>query len=65
MFLGIKVLLDFVPNHASNESDYFQRSLAREPGFEDFFVWADARPDPNNATNRLPPSNWVKLLLFF
>ncbi|XP_046961158.1 maltase 1-like [Vanessa cardui] len=57
--LGIKLLLDFVPNHASNESDYFKKSLAREPGYEDFFIWADARPDPNNASNRLPPSNWV------
>ncbi|XP_047544490.1 maltase 1-like isoform X1 [Vanessa atalanta] len=57
--LGIKLLLDFVPNHASNESEYFKKSLAREPGYEDFFIWADGRQDPNNATNRLPPSNWV------
>ncbi|CAH0749327.1 unnamed protein product [Diatraea saccharalis] len=58
--LGIKVLLDYVPNHASTESLYFQRSEAREPGYEDFFVWADPRPDPQNSSNRLVPSNWVK-----
>ncbi|XP_034830297.1 maltase 1-like [Maniola hyperantus] len=57
--LGLKVLLDFVPNHASNESEYFIKSEAREPGYEDFFVWADALPDPDNDTNRLPPSNWI------
>ncbi|XP_039764935.1 maltase 1-like isoform X2 [Pararge aegeria] len=57
--LGIKVLLDFVPNHASNASEYFIKSEAMETGYEDFFVWADALPDPNNASNRLPPSNWV------
>ncbi|XP_032510644.2 maltase A1-like [Danaus plexippus] len=57
--LGIKVLLDFVPNHASNESDYFKKSEARDPEYEDFFVWADGIPDPNNASNILPPSNWV------
>ncbi|XP_026490451.2 maltase 1-like [Vanessa tameamea] len=57
--LGIKLLLDFVPNHASNESEYFKKSLAREPGYEDFFIWADGRPDPSNTTDRLPPSNWV------
>ncbi|CAH2105120.1 unnamed protein product [Euphydryas editha] len=57
--LGIKVLLDFVPNHASNESKYFIQSVARVSGFEDFFIWADARSDPNNPGTRLPPSNWV------
>ncbi|KAI5635972.1 alpha amylase, catalytic domain-containing protein [Phthorimaea operculella] len=57
--LGIKVLLDFVPNHASTESDYFIKSEAGDPEYRDFFVWADPLPDPDNETNRLPPSNWV------
>ncbi|XP_063839059.1 maltase 1-like [Ostrinia nubilalis] len=57
--LGIKVLLDFVPNHASTDSEYFKLSEARAPGYEDYFVWADPRPDPTNASNRLVPSNWI------
>ncbi|XP_039764936.1 maltase 2-like [Pararge aegeria] len=57
--LGIKILLDYVPNHASDQSEYFKRSLAREPGYENFFVWADPIIDPNNASNRLVPSNWI------
>ncbi|XP_041968849.1 maltase 1-like [Aricia agestis] len=57
--LGIKVLLDYVPNHASTESEYFTKSVAREPGFENFFVWADPIIDPNNPTNPLVPSNWI------
>ncbi|XP_063375874.1 maltase A1-like [Cydia fagiglandana] len=57
--LGIKVLLDFVPNHASTYSDYFSESEAGNPEFADYFVWADGYPDPDNDSNILPPSNWV------
>ncbi|XP_037977062.2 maltase A1 [Plutella xylostella] len=57
--LGLKVLLDFVPNHASTESQYFKDSEDRVEGFEDFFVWADGLHDPENESNILPPSNWV------
>ncbi|CAH2988412.1 unnamed protein product [Chilo suppressalis] len=57
--LGIKVLLDYVPNHASTESLYFKNSEARVPGYEDYFVWADPRPNPLNQSDRLVPSNWI------
>ncbi|KPI98466.1 PREDICTED: maltase 1-like [Papilio xuthus] len=55
--LGIKVLLDYVPNHASTESEYFKKSVAREPGYENFFIWADPKIDANG--NRTVPSNWI------
>ncbi|XP_013177984.1 PREDICTED: maltase A1-like [Papilio xuthus] len=57
--LGIRVILDFVPNHTSNESDWFLRSVRREPGYEDYYVWADGIPDPNKSGVQKPPSNWV------
>ncbi|XP_065367011.1 maltase A2-like [Calliphora vicina] len=56
--LGVKILLDFVPNHSSDESVWFQSSVKREPGFEDFYMWHDGKVDPANPTQRLPPSNW-------
>ncbi|CAH0700922.1 unnamed protein product [Spodoptera exigua] len=58
--LGIKLLLDFVPNHASNESKYFIESEARNPKYEDFFIWDDGIVNPDDPNGRpLPPSNWV------
>lgn len=54
------MLLDFVPNHASTESEYFKNSERRISGYEDYFMWADSPgPDPNNASVMRPPSNWV------
>ncbi|XP_041976071.1 maltase A1-like [Aricia agestis] len=55
--LGIRVLLDFVPNHTSNESDWFNRSIRREAGYVDYYVWSDGLKDENG--DRIPPSNWV------
>ncbi|KAM7343924.1 maltase A2-like [Cochliomyia hominivorax] len=56
--LGVKILLDFVPNHSSDESEWFQKSVKREAGFEDFYMWHDGKIDPSNPSKRLPPSNW-------
>lgn len=40
---------------------YFNQSVAGHPDYKDFFIWADPLwVDPENETNRLPPSNWVR-----
>lgn len=53
---GIKIILDFVPNHTSDEHEWFQKSIKRDPYYKDFYVWA-----PGRIVNgvRQPPSNWV------
>lgn len=51
---GIKIILDFVPNHSSNEHVWFGKSERSEPGYEDYFIWLEGRED-----NRKPPNNWV------
>uniref|UniRef100_A0A1S4GZS2 alpha-glucosidase n=1 Tax=Anopheles gambiae TaxID=7165 RepID=A0A1S4GZS2_ANOGA len=57
--LGIKIILDFVPNHTSDQCEWFRRSVAREHPYTDYYVWQDGRVDPNgNGTARLPPNNW-------
>ncbi|EDW75865.1 maltase B2 [Drosophila willistoni] len=54
--LGIRVILDFVPNHTSDQHDWFKKSAAKVSGYEDFYVWHDGKVD--KAGKRQPPNNW-------
>ncbi|XP_026726788.1 maltase A1-like [Trichoplusia ni] len=53
---GIKVVLDLVPNHTSNESVWFQEALNGNEKYYNYFVWEDGVIDENG--NRQPPNNW-------
>ncbi|CAB3230468.1 unnamed protein product [Arctia plantaginis] len=55
--LGIKVVLDLVPNHTSNESVWFQEALNGNEKYYNYFVWEDGVIDENG--NRQPPNNWI------
>lgn len=51
--LGLKVIIDQVYSHASDQHAWFQESRqSRDNDKADWFVWADAKPDGS------PPSNW-------
>ncbi|XP_063702912.1 maltase A1-like [Culicoides brevitarsis] len=54
---GIRFILDFVPNHSSNECEWFLKSERREIGYEDFYVWHPGKENPDGGRN-LEPSNW-------
>lgn len=55
--LGIKLIMDFVPNHTSNEHEWFEKSETSEPGYEDFYIWRS--PTFDNVSNiMVPPTNW-------
>lgn len=59
--LDVKILLDFVPNHSSDENDWFVKSANREPGWEDFYIWHPGFEDKDKPGTRLPPSNWISV----
>ncbi|XP_073812672.1 maltase A3-like [Musca autumnalis] len=56
--LGLKIIMDFVPNHSSDENIWFKKSVNREKGYEDYYVWNDGYVDENG--KRQPPSNWLQ-----
>jgi alpha-glucosidase len=56
---GIKVLLDLVMNHTSNQHEWFLASKAsREGPYADFYLWRDPSGWDDRG-NPLPPNNWV------
>jgi alpha-glucosidase len=56
---GIKVILDLVMNHTSDESAWFLASKAsREGPYADFYLWRDPSGFDGEG-NPLPPNNWV------
>ncbi|XP_034475196.1 maltase 1 [Drosophila innubila] len=57
--LGIKIILDFVPNHSSDQHEWFIKSVAKEPGYENFYVWEDGTLLENGT--RVPPNNWISV----
>lgn len=37
--VDIKIVMDLVVNHTSDEHEWFQKSVRKEPGYEDFYHW--------------------------
>jgi len=53
---GIRVLLDFVPNHSSDQHRWFVESRsARENPRRDWYYWRDPAPGGG------PPNNWLSV----
>jgi len=52
--LGIRVILDLVPNHTSDQHPWFLESRAsRANPKRDWYIWRDPAPDGG------PPNNWL------
>ena len=49
---GIGIMLDMVFNHTSTQHAWFQRALAGDSAYMDYYIWQDGREGR-------PPTNWV------
>lgn len=56
--IGVKIILDFVPNHTSDECEWFIKSAARDPEYENFYVW---HPGKIIDGVRHPPTTWISV----
>ncbi len=53
---GIRILMDLVPNHTSDQHPWFVDALTgRHAAHRDYYVWADPKPDGS------PPNNWMSI----
>ena len=53
---GLKVILDFVPNHTSDQHPWFLESRAsRDNPKRDWYIWRDPAPGGG------PPNNWLSV----
>lgn len=57
--MNIKIILDFVPNHSSDECEWFKKSIKRIEPYTDYYVWHDGKVNENG--RRVPPNNWVSM----
>lgn len=54
--LGLKVMIDLVLSHSSDQHPWFEESRAsRDNPKSDWYVWADPEPDGT------PPNNWLSI----
>lgn len=60
--LDIKLILDFVPNHSSDQHEWFKASAdpkhPEHERYKNFYVWNKGKLLEDGT--RLPPSNWLQ-----
>ncbi|MEE8408933.1 MAG: alpha-amylase family glycosyl hydrolase [Myxococcota bacterium] len=53
---GMRLILDFVPNHTSDHHAWFRNALqGRVAPMRDHYIWRDPAPDGG------PPNNWISI----
>ena len=58
---GMRVIMDLVVNHTSDEHEWFQKSRRRIPPYTDYYIWRKALPGgalPNNWDSQFEGKAW-------
>uniref|UniRef100_A0AAY4D2M0 Amino acid transporter heavy chain SLC3A1 n=1 Tax=Denticeps clupeoides TaxID=299321 RepID=A0AAY4D2M0_9TELE len=51
---GLKMIMDFIPNHTSDKHPWFQKSRENVEPYSNYYVWTNCSIDK-------PPNNWVSV----
>lgn len=61
-------MTDFVPNHSSDQCEWFTKSIKREGIYSEYYIWRDAKNQQevlkNSSITPIQPNNWVKYFYF-
>lgn len=60
---GMKVIMDLVINHTSDQHEWFKKSAAGDPKYKDYYIWRpgkgkDGKKFPNNWMSTFPGDGW-------
>ena len=59
---GMKLIMDLVVNHTSDEHEWFQKSRQRIEPYTDYYIWRSAKPNgklPNNWDSNFEGKAWT------
>lgn len=57
--LGLKIVMDLVVNHSSDEHRWFQESRkSKENPYRDYYIWADPKEGMKGGEPGAEPNNW-------
>lgn len=57
----LKIILDIIPNHSSDQHEWFISSAAETEPYDDYYIWSDGKVEHNKV---VPPNNWVNNFFF-
>ncbi|KAM5318049.1 amino acid transporter heavy chain SLC3A1 [Glossophaga mutica] len=55
---GLKLIIDFIPNHTSDKHAWFQLSRNRTGKYTDYYIWHNCSRENGITT---PPNNWLSV----
>jgi len=63
----IKIIMDLVINHTSDEHEWFQKSRDIKSPYRDYYIWRPGKKNSDKKTDKqdreLPPNNWTGFFL--